>query len=109
MVGEDIFHRIVAYAEKQAWICEQLARSCVVHWLPTVLLKGITPEWALSYIALGVVAIPQSLPASTEFYCNGGEEALGADEDEDEEVDDENIGLDCDEEDIDIDGFELDD
>ena len=38
-------HGIAAYAEKQASLCEGLARSCATCWLPVLKSKGITPDW----------------------------------------------------------------
>jgi hypothetical protein len=39
-------HGIVAYAEKQADLCEGLASICATHWLPVLKAKDITPDWA---------------------------------------------------------------
>jgi hypothetical protein len=107
LVRDDTFHGIVAYAEKQAHICGQLAQRCVTHWLPILQSKGIMPEWASRYITSGVITIAQSSSASTNSYSNNGGDMVVPDEDG-EEVDDEDIDSACDEEGIDIDTFELD-
>src|ERR1700679_1366002 len=42
-------HGIDAYAEKQAYLSESLARSSAAYWLLTLKSKGISPEWEAYY------------------------------------------------------------
>ena len=38
-------HGVAAYAEKQAYLSDQLAWQCAKHWLPALKERGISTEW----------------------------------------------------------------
>ncbi|KAI0245171.1 hypothetical protein BJV78DRAFT_1108612, partial [Lactifluus subvellereus] len=40
-----VIHGVTAYAEKQAYLCERLAQSCVTSWLPALKGNGAAPDW----------------------------------------------------------------
>jgi hypothetical protein len=58
---ETKLHGVAAYAQKQAYFSEQLARQCAVVWLTALKAKGISPEWEASYPVTAVVTPVQSL------------------------------------------------
>jgi hypothetical protein len=101
-------HGIAAYAEKQARLCEHLARDCAIRWLPALKSKGITPDWAIH-----VPTTPAVLLSTTDAIRD--EELEGFDDEEDSETGENckgasgHEGDDCDDEDISVDLFELDD
>lgn len=48
----DILDGVEAYAHKQAFIHECLASKCALYWLPTLRIRGLTPEWASRYFSV---------------------------------------------------------
>jgi hypothetical protein len=108
LVHEDIFHGVVAYAEKQAHVCEQLARRCAIYWLPILHVKGITPAWAASYPLPVAAEVPRSMLVDESGFDSGSITLeAGRDDDDGEEIDDEDI-LDGGDLNLGIDRFELD-
>jgi hypothetical protein len=55
-------HGIAAYAEKQAYLSESLARCSAAFWLPTLKTKGISPEWEARY---SIISDESPAPFST--------------------------------------------
>jgi hypothetical protein len=49
VVSEHIQHGLVAYAERQAALCECIARGHALHWLPVLRSFDIEPCWASRY------------------------------------------------------------
>jgi len=69
-----ILHGVTAYAEKQAYLCECLAQSCVASWLPVCKGNGAAFDWEAYY---------SSVPATADTsYVSSG------DDDGAEEIDD---------------------
>ncbi|KAI0245468.1 hypothetical protein BJV78DRAFT_1356698 [Lactifluus subvellereus] len=88
-----IIHGVTAYAEKQAYLCERLAQSCVTSWLPALKGNGAAPDWEAHY---------PPMPAAADM-C--GETST----DDSSEVDDDDEGAEeIDEEDEFGEGDELD-
>ncbi|KAM6491450.1 hypothetical protein JOM56_013019 [Amanita muscaria] len=77
---DDICHGVIAYAVKQARLCERMAESCASYWLPVLQAKGLSPDWGFQYIPVNPVTVKLDL--------------LHGFEDEDGEEDDEGFGLD---------------
>jgi hypothetical protein len=77
-----VIHGIIAYAEKQAHLCECLAQSCVTSWLPTLKANGTAPpDWEACYHYPSVLT-------TADIYDETPTDGDG-DEDEDaEEIDD---------------------
>jgi hypothetical protein len=99
-----IIHGVTAYAEKQAHLCESLARGCVTSWLPTLKGNGITTDWEGHY---------SCIPAAADVCCvSSTDEEVDSDDESVEEIDDggsekEECGEGSDN--LDIDLFEVDD
>ncbi|KAM6491206.1 hypothetical protein JOM56_013445 [Amanita muscaria] len=99
-----IIHSVTAYAEKQAHLCESLARGCVTSWLPTLKGNGITTDWEGHY---------SFIPAAADVCCvSSTDEEVDSDDESVEEIDDggsekEECGEGSDN--LDIDLFEVDD
>ncbi|KAI0245298.1 hypothetical protein BJV78DRAFT_1277455 [Lactifluus subvellereus] len=88
-----VIHGVTAYAEKQAYLCERLAQSCVTSWLPMLKGNGAAPDWEAHY---------PPMPAAADM-C--GETST----DDSSEVDDDDEGAEeIDEEDEFGEGDELD-
>jgi hypothetical protein len=45
-----IIQGVTAYAEKQAYLCESLARNCVTYWLPVLKGNGPAGDWEAHYL-----------------------------------------------------------
>ena len=120
--NDAVLDGIAAYAEKQAHLCECLARCCAVRWLPALKEKDIMPEWGIPYRVLAIVqetppVVQCSLAISNDNDDGDGSNDGDDDDDDDdddggkesiEEVDDEWEGDDNDDDEI-IDSFEIDD
>ncbi|KAM6490236.1 hypothetical protein JOM56_014213 [Amanita muscaria] len=84
------------YAEKQAHLCESLARGCVTSWLPTLKGNGITTDWEGHY---------SFIPAAADVCCvSSTDEEVDSDDESVEEIDDGGRS-----DNLDIDLFEVDD
>lgn len=70
-------HGVSAYAEKQAYLSEQLACRSALLWLPVLKEKGITPEWGERYLTL-ITSIPQ---LASSIITDGDKEDTDDDED----------------------------
>jgi hypothetical protein len=44
-----VIHGVTAYAEKQAYLCECLAQSCVAIWLPMLRGNAAAQDWEACY------------------------------------------------------------
>ncbi|PPR06471.1 hypothetical protein CVT24_002571 [Panaeolus cyanescens] len=108
-VEASISRGLDAYAHKQAYICRQRAARCATYWLPELKKAGINPPWAMDYVANVTRRVERGINDSGEDL---GEERVewngivGEDEQEEEEAmsgDDEIIGSDNEEEDMDVD------
>lgn len=51
-IDATIIQGVTAYAEKQAYLCESFARSCVASWLPVLKDDGPAAEWEVRYNSL---------------------------------------------------------
>lgn len=56
-VDARVLHGVAAYAEKQAYLCECLARSCVRSWLPILKGTGAAHDWEVNYSLLDVADV----------------------------------------------------
>jgi hypothetical protein len=98
-------HGVSAYAEKQASLCESLARACAICWLPALKAKGITPDWA----TIGLLTKPISHATADENRTLEDEESDEAEESEMEEIDDVASGYNYSDDDNDADDNDNDD
>ena len=98
-------HGVSAYAEKQASLCESLARACAICWLPALKAKGITPDWA----TIGLLTKPISHVTADENRTLEDEESDESEESEMEEIDDVASGYNYSDDDNDADDNDNDD
>lgn len=98
-----VIHGVVAYAEKQAQLCECLAQSCITTWLPALKGTDVTSDWVCCSSTLAIPTKPCPTPE---------DDGEGDGEEEIEEIDDGgNEVAENDEEtfDVDLDLFVVDD
>jgi hypothetical protein len=71
--GDDaMLHGIAAYAKKQAYLSECLARQSAVFWLPVLKENGICPEWGEQYpTAMAAAPIQQVVFSAICGYQDG--------------------------------------
>ena len=103
-IRDDILHGVRAYAAKQAWICERMAESCAAQWVPALQTRVVLAEWVSQYLAAGKGASTVSGSAEKVDIYEDDE----GDNNGDEIIDDDRMGNEIDDEDLDdLDVFEL--
>ena len=65
-VDASVVHGVMAYAEKQAYFCECLARSCVASWLPVLKGNGPAQDWEARYSMPHVPYTSSALPQADD-------------------------------------------
>jgi hypothetical protein len=96
--GEDytIIHGVTAYAEKQAHLCKHLAQSCVASWLPALKGNSATLDWEAHYLSMPVAAEENgdTSDGDSEVVDAEGAGEIGGDEKEGNSEDENNLEID---------------
>jgi hypothetical protein len=66
-----VIHGVAAYAEKQAYLCESLAWSCVASWLPILKGKGVACDWEGDYLMSALRDVSHVPTADDEVDSDG--------------------------------------
>ena len=91
-----IIHGVTAYAEKQAYLCKLLAQSYVASWLPVLKGNGVTLDWEAHYLPMPVTAKEHgdNSNSNSKVVDDEGAREIGRDEREGNSKDEDNLEID---------------